>query len=141
MLGISACSGSKHGSVVYVTVKGSEVAFTDRSVQVEGKRAPPVGGAGPGVRGTTVGLCTDDRTRFLTAPVHIEILQGDETISTGTLDRVACQFEGTPGYVEQNFVFLEDDGSLLVTLDGSDSRVYAYCTGPHMALDCEMDEL
>jgi hypothetical protein len=130
--------------VVAVQVRGPEAAFAGRQVVMRAKVekvAPSPGGAGAGLFGTEVGFATCDHDRFLSAPIDIEIREGDSTVSTATLDRVACMFASSPGYLERNYVYLEETGNLLVTLDGSDSRVYASCQNMGQPLVCGNDEL
>jgi len=140
----AACSDQKGGWVVAIQVQGSQAAFSGRQIVMTAKvakTAPPPAGAGAGILATEVGFSTRNYDRFLSAPIDIAIREGDATITAVTLDRVACKFSSTPGYLERNYLFLEDAGDLLATIDGSDSRVYASCQTKGQPLVCTNDEL
>jgi hypothetical protein len=144
LAGVACSSGAKDGWVVAVQVRGPEAAFAGRQIVLRAKVekvAPAPGGAGAGVFGTTVAFATCDHDRFLSAPIDIEILEGDATVSAVTLDRVGCKFASVPGYHESNYLFLEETGNLLATLDGSDPRVYASCGNAGQPFVCGNDEL
>lgn len=140
-VGIGAACGDPVGYRVEVRVLGSEVAFAGRSLSIGGKAfpnpspdieaplpfAPAASDAESGLLETSVILCTDDMTRFLSTDFTIHIREMDGSVTDAVLHRVACRLSpGEVGDTEFNQLMLGVDGSLRTDF-GTDPYVGAEC--------------
>jgi hypothetical protein len=117
--------------VINVEIIGDPAAFEGRTIEVEGKMAgtPRTRSGFPDQRIVNAGVCTNDRQRFLEAPLHIVVRSSDSILSETTMQRVACRYASDPGSEENNMIVLEKDGTISADF-GNDPRTFATCSRP-----------
>jgi hypothetical protein len=127
----AGCGGDSKPYAVDVIVSGSANAFSTFSVQIGPKQVQT------SATGGQVELCTRSQQKFLEAPVPLVVRQGGTTVSSDSLERFACKLSDTPGHIELDYLFLQDDGSLLHDLTAGDPRVWATCVSLESACSGE----
>jgi hypothetical protein len=128
---VPAC-GSDGAYAVMVMVTGSADALANYTVMAGPEEAYLVTGYDSAV------VCTHDRQKFLNTSIPLLVEQKGAQIFSGTLERYACRLSQSPGDTEFDYLYLEDDGTLLHDLTPGDPRVWAACTG-HW--DCASNDL
>lgn len=140
-VGVGTACDEPVGYRVSVRVLGSEAAFAGRSLSIENKAfpnpslddqaplffAPPAADAETGLIETSIVLCTDDMSRFLSTDFTIRIRGEDGVVTDAVLHRVACRLSfGEVGDLEFNQLVLHADGSLGTDF-GAEPYVGAEC--------------
>ena len=129
--GGGATSGAPTAGVVDVQIIGDSVAFEGRTIEVEGLQAgsPRTRSGFPDQKVVNVAVCTNDRQRFLEAPLRVVVRSEDSILSETTVHRVACRYASNPGSQEDNIIVLENDGRISAEF-GNDPRTFATCFEP-----------
>jgi hypothetical protein len=130
----AASGGTPDGYVVNLDVHGSLGAFAGRVVVVNGISLETMDGTN-----ASVGLCTTDRHKFLTAPIHVQVFQGNKLLTDTEVNRFACALSMNPGYQEDDTIILQDGGTLLTNF-GQDPGTSADCWPPNDPMVCRNGE-
>jgi hypothetical protein len=130
---LASCGGGDGPYAVDVVLTGSATAFSTFEIQVGPKQVQTAASGGQ------VELCTRSRQKFLEAPIPLGVRQGGTTVYADSLERFACKLADNPGHIELDYLFLQDDGTLLHDLTAGDARVWATCSSLESA--CAGDDL
>jgi hypothetical protein len=122
---------------VGVQVSGSANALSAFVVFVGSKQLMPP----PGGQGAYVELCTQHRDTFLNAPIPLVVQQNGTSIYSASLNRFACKLAEHPGHIEIDYLFLQDDGTLLHDTSAGDARVWATCESAGTESACSGEDL
>jgi hypothetical protein len=128
------CAANTDGASAYkleVQIVGPREVWQDvTAVEVAGKSAPlPPGRAGQFDDGTTVFLCTKERDRFLSmTAIPIRVHKKDMTTVESSVERVACRFAKTPGFMEGMQIRLLADGHIEADFETPGSNEWTYCS-------------
>ena len=139
-MGGGSDGGGQAGYVVALDIRGSAAAFAGRVIVVNGQMED--GNMAMGTASATllsIGLCTTNRDKFLTAPLHIQVYDSGTLLTDSVVNRVACALSANPGYVEADTIILQDDGTLLKDF-GQDPGTLASCWPPGSPMICRMGE-
>ena len=137
---VLSCGGCarEEGYEVLLEIVGPPEAFSGRTLEVQGVKAPPAQAktGQPQLWTTQVAVCTRDRDAFLKTPLRVRVLQGEQVLVDRQVERVACRLSPRPaGEREHDLVYLEQDGKL-VTDFGADPRTEAVCFPPDAPIPC-----
>ncbi|MBM7118784.1 hypothetical protein [Archangium primigenium] len=136
---VLACSGcAQEGYEVRLEVTGPPAAFSGRTLEVQGITAPAarVRTGHTSLWTTEVVLCTRNREAFLSQPLRVRVLEGEQVREDRQVRRTACRSSGErAGEREHDILYLGEDG-MLVTDFGEDSRTEAVCYPPDAPIPC-----
>lgn len=139
---LANCAGSSepHGYLVMVEIQGSQSAFMDRTITVNGRVMRPAVQSG-NVWATAWQFCTNSRDHFLNGPVRVRVDDAEGLVSESSVELVACRFsEEEVGYEQWLTLYLEEDGTIAADV-GNDPRVSSYCDTPQEPPPvCEPDD-
>lgn len=134
-----ACGGcAQEGYEVRLEITGPPQAFSGRTLELQGITAPPARArtGQPGVWTTEVALCTRDRDAFLSKPLRVRVLEGEQVREDRQVERPACRASAErAGEREHDILYLSEDGTL-VTDFGGDSRTQSVCYPPDSPVPC-----
>jgi len=104
---------------VYVRVSGSNQAFTERQIEVQGRELPPATLTTEGQASTTRTLCTFSQEDFKSGEMQVRVFSGDTVIFDTSVESVCQYIEMADQNLEFLTLLLDDDGTISLDFPNS----------------------